>query len=249
MPPSKPVALTRRALLGTTAAAALCGTARAVDVPGGDGMPWAPDQARPPVPFRPGPWLFFTHDEGRTVEAIVERLIPADALSPSGKDAGCAVFIDRQLAGPYGEGARLYMKGPFAKGAKTQGQQSPLRPAARFRAGLAALDAHCRTNHAAGFADLDAERQVAALQGLEAGTVAFDGPISAKAFFELVLARTMEGFFADPIYGGNRDMVGWRMIGFPGTRYDWTDWVERHDEAFTDPPISIAGAPSWTQRD
>ena len=52
---------------------------------------------------------------------------------------------------------------------------------------------------------------------------------AASGFFELLLKNTQEGFFADPIYGGNRDMVGWKMIGFPGARYDYRDWVERHN--------------------
>ena len=243
-----PATLTRRTLLGTTAAVAFALPASAAEIRGSDGMPWSPDRAGPPAPFRPGPWLFLTHEEGRAVEALVECLIPADDLSPGGRDTGCAVFIDRQLAGPYGEGARLYMKGPFAEGTKTQGQQSPLRPAARFRAGLLALDAHCRAAFGATFADLASDRQVEVLKGLETGTVKFTGSVAAKPFFELLLARTMEGFFADPIYGGNRNMAGWRMIGFRGTRYDYTDWIERHDVAFTDPPTSIMGAATWTQR-
>ena len=88
---------------------------------------------------RPGPWMFFTADEAALIEAAVDRLIPPDERGPGGKDAGCAVFIDRQLAGPYGRADGLYMKPPFMPGAATQGYQLPDAPAARYRAGLKAL--------------------------------------------------------------------------------------------------------------
>ncbi len=64
---------------------------------------------------------------------------------------------------------------------------------------------------------------------------------SGKAFFEMLLKNTQEGFFADPVHGGNRDMVGWKMIGFPGARYDYRDWVQRHNERYPLPPVSIGG--------
>jgi len=51
----------------------------------------------------------------------------------------------------------------------------------------------------------------------------------------------MEGMFADPVYGGNRNMAGWKMIGYPGARYDYRDWVERHNERYPLPPVSIGG--------
>jgi len=66
---------------------------------------------------------------------------------------------------------------------------------------------------------------------------------SGRTFFEQLLQTTREGFFADPVYGGNRDMVGWKMIGFPGARYDYRDWVERHNERYPLPPLGIAGRP------
>ena len=68
----------------------------------------------------------------------------------------------------------------------------------------------------------------------------------AKAFFKHLVKDTREGFFADPIYGGNRDMAGWKMIGFPGARYDYRDWVSRHNERYPYPPVSIQGRAGWT---
>src|SRR5271170_1788723 len=132
-------ALSRRSLLASTAAFIVAGATvvRARTLTGG--MPWEPGTATPPVPVRLGPWMFFTADEAALIEAAVDRLIPPDDRGPGGKDAGCAVFIDRQLAGPYGSADGLYMKPPFMPGAATQGYQSADAPAARYRAGLKAL--------------------------------------------------------------------------------------------------------------
>src|ERR1700743_1730921 len=82
------------------------------------GLPWTPNAGSPPVPVRPGPWHYFTSDEGRAVEALADRIIPSDPQTPGGKDSGCAVFIDRQLAGPYGRQGRLYLRHRLHKGAK-----------------------------------------------------------------------------------------------------------------------------------
>jgi gluconate 2-dehydrogenase gamma chain len=204
--------------------------------------PWEPNAGSPPTPVRPGVWRFFTPEEGAAVEAIVDRLIPPDADTPGGKEAGCAVFIDRQLAGPYGSSRGLYMRPPFRDGTLQQGPQSPLSPAARYRQGLAALDKYCRRAFAGKpFAQLTDQQKDEILNGLENGPLVLEGA-SARAFFEQILTNTREGFFADPVYGGNRGMVGWKMIGFPGARYDYRDWVGRHNERFPLPPIGIGGA-------
>ena len=123
----------RRVFLASTAVALLLapGAARATIVKGG--LPWTPGAADPPTAARPGPWLFFTADEAAAVEAIVDRLIPPDPQTPGGKDLGCAVFIDRQLAGPQGRYEGRYMSGPFQKGTKQQGDQSPHRRPALSR--------------------------------------------------------------------------------------------------------------------
>ena len=207
----------------------------------GGALPWAPDTATPPVPVQAGPWQFFTTDEAATVEAIVDRLIPPDPETPGGRDAGCTVFIDRQLAGAYGSARALYMRPPFMDGTPQQGPQSPLTPAMRYRLGLAALDNYCRQTYAGkDFVQLTDEQKDKVLAGMEKGPIAFKG-LSATGLFEQLLANTREGFFADPIYGGNRDMVGWKMIGFPGARYDYRDWIDRHNERYPLPPIGIGG--------
>ena len=208
-------------------------------------LPWSPGAAAPPAEIHPGPWLFFTPEEASTVEALVDRLIPPDEKVPGGKDAGCAVFIDRQLAGPYGHASGRYMQPPFAAGTPQQGDQSPLTPAQRYRSALAALDRLSRERFAGkSFAAIAAGDQDTLIAGLESGAVKLDGA-DGKAFFELLLQNTKEGFFADPVYGGNRDMAGWKMIGFPGARYDYRDWIDRHNQRYPLPPVGIMGRPAW----
>ena len=159
--------------------------------------------------------MFFTADEAATIEAAVDRLIPPDSRGPGGKDAGCAVFIDRQLAGPYGRAEGLYTRPPFMPGAATQGYQLPGSPAARYRTGLRALADYIKSNFTGkSFNNLAPGDQDTVLKGLESGAIVLKDVKSAE-FFALLLANTQEGFFADPIYGGNRDMASWKLIGFP----------------------------------
>jgi gluconate 2-dehydrogenase gamma chain len=212
-------------------------------------IPWQPDAGTPPTPVKPGPWEFFTAEEAATVEALVDRIIPPDPQTPGGKDAGCAVFIDRQLAGGYGHHEGLYNLPPFHDGIAEQGPQSAKGPADTYRAALAALERYCRAQSGAhqgkGFAELPAERQDEILHGLESGTIKLEG-VDGQAYFKLLIKDTQQGFFADPIYGGNRNMCAWKMIGFPGARYDYRDWVTRHNERYPYPPVSIGGRPEWT---
>ena len=183
-----------------------------------DHLPWTPNAGNPPTAAVPGPWMFFTGDEGRAIEALADCIIPPDPQTPGGRDSGSAVFIDRQLAGPYGRQEGLYVRPPFVKGAKSQGQQSEKGPAQEYREGLAALDRACKTAFGKAFADLSDHDKDAVLKGLESGKFALDG-VDGKAFFDLAIKDIQMGFFADPIYGGNRDMVAWKMIGYPGSRY------------------------------
>ncbi|HWL80001.1 MAG TPA: gluconate 2-dehydrogenase subunit 3 family protein [Roseomonas sp.] len=240
---------TRRRLLAATALVAFSSQAVARSVTGR--LPWSPNEAYPPDVVRPGGWLFLRPEEAATLDAIVSRLIPADDLSPSGKDVGCTVFIDRQLAGPYGTYEWLYMQPPFAdKPLPQQGIQSPLVPQQQYRKGLAALAAYCRdTFGGKTFEQLSAEDQDKLLQGMEKGEVHLPGltapQLTTTMFFNQVLDNTIEGFFADPIYGGNKDMAGWKMIGFPGTRYDYRDVIANPGKPYTKPPVSIIGRPEW----
>ncbi|RAU39476.1 MULTISPECIES: gluconate 2-dehydrogenase subunit 3 family protein [unclassified Pseudomonas] len=240
--------LTRRQLLkgsATTLAVGAAATAKAASL---TAVPqWIPFDHNGPMHYDTPGWQFFSEAEAAAVEAIVARLIPADDLSVSGKDAGCAVFIDRQLAGEYGTFSRLYMQGPFEQGTPMQGDQSALVPRDRYRLGLAGLDAYCQKQFHKRFSDLAPEEQDTVLTGLEKGEIVLDG-IDSKLFFQQVLGNTMEGFFADPVYGGNRDMVSWKMIGFPGARYDYRDYIGLHNQKLDLVPLSIAGSAAWTKK-
>jgi len=243
--------LLRRELLAGAAATALLGgvTAACAREISGELPAWTPDGGAPPVPVTPGPWQFFTAEEAADIEALVDRLIPPDPHTPGGKDAGCAVFIDRQLAGPYGHARGLYMRPPFDESAPSNmGPQSPLTPAMRYRLSLAALDQHCTATFAGKHChQLTPKQQDDLLHAMQSGGLKL-GKVSSKAFFEQLLQNTREGFFADPLYGGNRDMVSWKMIGFAGTRYDYRDWVEKHNQKYPRPPVSIGGRPQWTPK-
>lgn len=236
------MALARRQLLASTVLSVfVAGTAaRATSVSGG--LPWKAGAADQPKPITPGGWQFFTPEEAAAVEVLVDHLIPPDPQTPGAKDLGVAVYIDRQLAGPFGASAGLYMRPPFANGTPQQGAQSPLTPAARYRQALTALDRYCRDAFAGkAYRDIPPDRQVDLITQMEKGSLVLDAA-NARGFFEVLLKNTREGFFADPIYGGNRDMAAWKMIGFPGTIYDYRDWIGRHNERYPNPPVAIGGS-------
>ena len=241
------LAINRRRLLGSSALLSLLcsGAARAALIKGG--IPWQPGAADPPDIVAPGGWRYFTPQEASLVEALVDRLIPADDLSPGGKESGCAVYIDRQLAGPHGRAEGAYMSGPFQEGTKQQGSQSPLTPAQQYRKALAAFDSACRekfNNHA--FTELSDEQRDQAIKSLEDGSLKLNG-FDGQAFFKLLLKDTQNGFFADPIYGGNQGLVSWKMIGFPGAHYDYRDWIDKHNRRVDLPVVGIADHPNWSQ--
>ena len=130
-------------------------------------------------------------------------------------------------------------------GTATQGYQRPDTPAAQYRSGLKALGEYVKNAfNGKSFSQLSPQDQDKVLAGLESEAIGLKG-VDGAQFFTLLLANTMEGFFADPIYGGNRDMAGWKLIGFPGARYDYRDWVERHNEPYPLPPVSITGRSEW----
>ncbi len=210
-------------------------------------LPWHPNAGSPPQLVTRSGWFFFTEDEAAAVEALADRIIPSDPNTPGGREAGCAIYVDRQLIGPFGSSSGLYTRPPFVKGIPQQGPQSADPPAVTYRKSLAALDRYCRAQNGKPFAQLAAEQQDQLLAGLEAGSVQLEDA-DGKVFFEMLLKNVQEGFFADPIYGGNKDMCGWKMIGYPGAHYDYRDWVGRHNERYPHPPVSIAGRPEWTPK-
>jgi gluconate 2-dehydrogenase gamma chain len=227
-------------LKGAVGTAAALTTVRSVPA---EAQP-APPTAAPASPDAE-PLLTLTATEHAFIVAAVDTIIPADELSPSGSDCGVAAFIDRQLAGAYGMGARLYHQGPFPKAKPELGYQLALNPREFFRAGIESANAWTRKTYGKDFDRLSGPDREAALKAMEDNKAPFPG-FSSRTFFDALLQITMEGFFADPIYGGNRDMAAWKMIGFPGARYNYLDWVGRHNELYPLPPVSMIGRAEWT---
>lgn len=184
---------------------------------------------------------FFNADEAAAMDAIVSHLIPADDLSPGAKEAGVTFFMDQQLAGGWGSGDHFYRQGPFEPGTTEQGYQLSFTPAEMFRLGLRKLAETSQAAGGKGFAALAAADQDALLKRMQAGELDF-APLPSAIFFQALLDATMEGFFSDPIYGGNSGMVGWTLVGFPGAYASYANDIDRHGVAWTRPPVSIADA-------
>ena len=223
------------AVAATTAATAGCAT---------ETPPGAPAQAQvaatSPASAEPETWLALTPTEAAFVIAAVDTLIPADDLSPSGSDCGVAVFIDRQLASAWGGGDKTYRSGPYHTGKPEQGYQLPLTPREYVATGIAAANAWTRKTYGKEFDRLSVADRTAALTAMETGKAEFVG-FGARGFFERLLSLTMEGFFSDPIYGGNRDKVAWKLLGFPGLPATYADKVDAFsDKRYVADPQSIA---------
>ena len=190
-------------------------------------------------PAAPGP-AYLTADESAFLDAALSRLIPNDDLGPGAKEAGVTHFIDRQLGGPYGRAQTWYMQGPWRKGAESQGYQLRLTPAELYRTAIADIDAHCKQAFGKRFAELEAAGQDKVLKGLEKGELEL-ARVPAKPFFDMLWQNTQEGFLADPMYGGNRDFAGWKLIGFPGPRYNYVAEIGEHGRRYTLPTVGIMG--------
>ncbi len=184
-------------------------------------------------------YLTLTAAEVAFLEAAVDTLIPADELSPSGSACGCVTFIDRQLASAWGGGAKMYRSGPYRKGKPEQGYQLALTPREYFAVGIAAADAWTRKSHGKTFDRLSPPDRAAALTAMEEGKAEF-ADFSARGFFDRLLAITMEGFFSDPLYGGNRAKASWKMLGFPGLPATYAHLIEEYrDKRCVAAPQSI----------
>ncbi|MFD0857888.1 gluconate 2-dehydrogenase subunit 3 family protein [Roseovarius aquimarinus] len=182
------------------------------------------------------PFSFLTETEARLLAVLCDTLIPADDY-PSASEAGVVDFIDLQMVGPYGRGHGLYMKGPFFDGTPEQGYQLPLLPSELIRAGLAGLE-----RAESGFALMEQPRRDEIVTAMSEGEMDL-GDAPSKAFFDEVWTLTNQGYFADPIYGGNADYAGWKMVGFPGAHAYYTSFVNKHNRRYPQPPMGINHAP------
>ncbi|MBZ5644162.1 MAG: gluconate 2-dehydrogenase subunit 3 family protein [Acidobacteriia bacterium] len=167
------------------------------------------------------PLRFFTKDEAMIVAAAAARIFPSDDSGPGAKEAGVVIFIDRQLAGPWGRDRYRYAEGPFDEnGAREFGYQGKATPRETYREGLKGLK---------DFDSLTSEQQDKKLQQIE-----------NTHLFALLRQNTIEGMFSDPVHGGNADMVGWQLVGFPGPRMSNYDEVDKHfGEAFRPKPVTL----------
>ncbi|MBI3048564.1 MAG: gluconate 2-dehydrogenase subunit 3 family protein [Acidobacteria bacterium] len=209
---------TRRTFL-VRAAAGAGAVAGAGLVPDADAQdaskPGAPNAQAPTQPRPTGSQhgAFFNHDDAATIAAFTERLMPSAPGKPGAREAGVLNYLDLALAGAYADLQDFY------------------------RRGLAQLDAYCRATYHEPFARLDAARQDEVIASLENGrATGFTWP-DAQELFNTLRTHTMEGMFADPIYGGNRDFAGWRLVGFPGAQAVFTSADMQRRQAFTRVPM------------
>jgi gluconate 2-dehydrogenase gamma chain len=166
------------------------------------------------------PLRFFSADEAHIIAAASARIFPSDDAGPGANEAGVVIYIDRQLAGPYGRDRWRYTQPPFDPGSPELGYQGKETPREIYRAGLKLL---------AGFTSLDAAAQDQTLHAID-----------NTLFFTLLRMHVIEGMFCDPMHGGNADMVGWQLIGFPGPSMSFDDEVEKYyGRAFRPAPHSL----------
>jgi gluconate 2-dehydrogenase gamma chain len=166
------------------------------------------------------PLRFFTESEALVVASATSRIIPSDDSGVGATEAGVTVYIDRQLAGPWGRDRNRYTQGPFEEAPPEFGYQGKATPREIYREGLKNLK---------GFDRLSPLEQIKTLRQIE-----------SSLFFSLLRQNTIEGMFCDPVHGGNIDMLGWQLVGFPGPRMSNYDDIEKHyGEAFRPKPTSL----------
>lgn len=164
-----------------------------------------------------------TAAESETLEAVVDRILPSDANGPGAREARAVHFIDRALAG--------YL--------------SNLR--STYAIGLLAIDKAAQVQHDKPFAQLTPAQQDTLLKAVESNQIeGFEG--SASAFFAMVRNHTIDGTFSDPYYGGNRDYIGWDMLGYPGVRMGASPADVRDEETLTPSHQSAYDLPPFTKQ-
>ncbi|AQS42409.1 MAG: Gluconate 2-dehydrogenase subunit 3 protein [Candidatus Tokpelaia hoelldobleri] len=199
-------------------------------------------QAQPaPVPLDAYQCSFFNAEEWAFVMAAAERLIPAQGNGPGALETRVPVYIDKQLATPWGQGEHWYRQAPFNRDApRYTGYQAAPSPAEAYRIAIPRINQWCQDRYGAIFADLAPEQQDDALAQIEKDNVPID-EIRSGDFFSFLLANTKEGYFSDPLHGGNYKMASWVYIGFPGARASFLEWVDRDNVRYPLGPVSFLG--------
>jgi gluconate 2-dehydrogenase gamma chain len=203
-------------------------------------------QAKEEAPAQSWALRFLTTWEFDYVTAMAETIWPTDDLGPGARVAGVGHYIDGQLAGSWGQGQRMYLDGPFFQPADSgHGWQVPLTPAEVYRAFLPGFDVYCKTTYGNPYTVLPADKQTAALTDLSTGKASIQiggsTAFTSANFFSMFRQNVLEGMLADPAYGGNRDMVGWKWVGFPGDPMRRGDPYEKY--IFTTKPYPHANKP------
>ncbi|MGH9665935.1 MAG: gluconate 2-dehydrogenase subunit 3 family protein [Bryobacteraceae bacterium] len=164
---------------------------------------------------------FFTAAEAQVVQAACERIIPGDETGPGATEANVVVYIDRQLAGPYGRDKYRYTKPPWIESIPEHGYQGKANPQQIYRANIPKLGGD--------FATVPPEERDRRLVAIE-----------TTLFFRMLRQHTIEGMFCDPLHGGNKDLIGWQLIGYPGPRMSYRDDIEKYfDKPFHAEPRSL----------
>ncbi|MBT9386095.1 gluconate 2-dehydrogenase subunit 3 family protein [Pseudooceanicola sp. CBS1P-1] len=204
------------------------------------------DQAAPDLAsYTPG---FFTDAEFRLLCAITDRLIPGDGdgekIGPGALEANVPVFLDMQIGGDYGQD--WYLKGPFPKRpSPLMGYQMPYLPSEVYQRGLKLFADAAQAAHGKAFEDLSADEQDAFLSDVQSDKVDFlamgEDYLSGSNFFGQLWSDTKNGYLSDPMYGGNKGMGAWIMIGYPGARASFREWVTQHNVPYPLGPVSVQG--------
>ena len=139
-----------------------------------------------------------TEHQALTVEAMAERIFPRDENGPGATDAHVVVYIDRSLATHYEEEKEIYDHG------------------------IEWLDQFSTATQGKPFVELTSDLQDAVLSAMDNRQTPPEWPTDAdmtsRTFLRHVIGHTMEGMFTDPIYGGNYNEIGWKLLNFPGLK-------------------------------
>ncbi|MGG1517231.1 gluconate 2-dehydrogenase subunit 3 family protein [Paenibacillus oryzisoli] len=186
----------------------------------------AAPQAQAPSDFNQAP-MFFNQLQLQITEAAAERIFPKDDKYPGATDLGVAFYIDHQLASPWGVNARTYRMGPFVKGEATQGDYQSIERHELITMGLNTLEETSKTKHSKSFTELAPEEQDTILTSMEKGEINVVNGITGKTFFNLFRVLVMEGVYSDPLYGGNKNMAGWKMRKYPGNQMSYANMMDK----------------------
>ena len=224
-------------------------------------------QGVPDTPPEPPPQEFraFSEDQAAIVEALTARILPGTPDDPGAREAGVVYFIDNLLYTNSGIHEATYTAGPYARSYEGDtppedddedtiwvkaseisryGYQAPLAPLQVYEIGLQAIYDYAREEYGGAVADLSEENQDQIVWDLLDDAVPGFDQFPPSSFFHTLRRHTAEGMFSDPNYGGNRDFIGWNLVGFPGSQRAYSP-EEMVTEDEPRPPQSMEGLPHF----